>query len=157
MVNTLIPLFEDQLRAVRQLQPGAESASVMLMLGEFAFSVGSTAYHQLTREAAWRWSEQERTGQQSLMQYTGKSPRTVRLEGQAHAFFGQGVAPVEELFALGELAAPLLLVSGSGDVLGWWVITEFSEVTGRFLPGGGHRSKTWTITLKYYADDLSNP
>ena len=41
-------------------QRGARQASVMMMLGDFAFSIDTTAYNQLTREASWRWSEQER-------------------------------------------------------------------------------------------------
>ncbi len=44
-----------------------------------------------------------------------------------------------------------------GDVLGWWVVTDFTDTTNRFLPGGGHRNKNWTMTLKHYADDISNP
>ncbi len=156
-MSEIIPLFEDQGRAGRQKSTAAESAQVMLMLGDFAFSADSTAYQQLSREATWRWGEQERIGRQSLMQYTGKGARTVRLEGQVHAFFGKGVGPLESLFLMGEDARPLQLVSGSGEILGWWVITAFSEVTSRFLPGGGHRNKTWTMTLKYYADNLSEP
>ncbi|EHO4311470.1 phage tail protein, partial [Salmonella enterica] len=54
-------------------------------------------------------------------------------------------------------AKPQQLVSGEGDVLGWWVVTDFSDTTSKFLPGGGHRNKNWTMTLKHYADDLSNP
>jgi phage protein U len=135
----------------------AEPATVMMMLGDFAFSIDSTAYNQLVREASWRWSEQERIGQQDLLQYTGKAARTVRLEGEAHAFFRRGVDSVNDLFELGEQQQPLQLVSGAGDVLGWWVITDFSDTTNRFLPGGGHRNKTWSMTLKHYADDISNP
>ncbi|UAT42124.1 phage tail protein [Escherichia fergusonii] len=135
----------------------AGTTRVMMMLGDFAFSIDTTAYNQLTREATWRWSEQERIGKQDLLQYTGKPGRTVRLEGESHAFFRKGVGPVNDLFALADQAKPLQLVSGEGDVLGWWVVTDFTDTTNRFLPGGGHRNKNWTMTLKHYADDISNP
>ncbi|MGE6982863.1 phage tail protein [Kluyvera intermedia] len=156
-MSEIIPLLEDAGRAGSEAARGAEQARVMLMLGDFAFSVDTTAYNQLTREASWRWSEQERIGKQDLLQYTGKSGRTVRLEGQAHAFFRKGVEAVNDLYDLADLAAPQQLVSGVGDVLGWWVVTEFTDTTSRFLPGGGHRNKNWTMTLKHYADDISNP
>ncbi|MGC1054570.1 phage tail protein [Pantoea agglomerans] len=91
------------------------------------------------------------------MQYTGKPGRTVRLDGEAHAFFRNGVDAVNDLYDLADLAQPQLLVSGEGDVLGWWAVTQFSDTTDRFLPGGGHRNKNWTMTLKHYADDISNP
>lgn len=89
-MSEIIPVFEDfgqfQSSAVR----GAQAARVMMMLGDFAFSIDTTAYNQLTREASWRWSEQERIGKQDLLQYTGKPGRTVRLEGESHAFFRKG-------------------------------------------------------------------
>lgn len=156
-MSEIIPLLEDAGRAQSGAVRGAEQARVMLMLGDFAFSVDTTAYNQLTREASWRWSEQERIGKQDLLQYTGKSGRTVRLEGQAHAFFRNGVDAVNDLYDLANLAAPQQLVSGVGDVLGWWVVTEFADTTSRFLPGGGHRNKNWTLAIKHYADDISNP
>ncbi|KTG96488.1 phage tail protein, partial [Enterobacter hormaechei] len=108
-------------------------------------------------EASWRWSEQERIGKQDLLQYTGKPGRTVRLEGESHAFFRKGVDAVNDLFDLADQNQPQQLVSGEGDVLGWWVVIDFSDMTSRFLPGGGHRNKNWTMTLKHYADDISNP
>ncbi|KJO24709.1 tail protein, partial [Enterobacter hormaechei subsp. xiangfangensis] len=50
-MSEIIPVFEDfgqfQSSAVR----GAQAARVMMMLGDFAFSIDTTAYNQLTREA----------------------------------------------------------------------------------------------------------
>lgn len=153
-----IALGDDVLARQRRAASETSPARVMMMLGDFAFSIDTTAYHQLSRESAWNWSEQARIGCQSLLQYTGKSGRTVRLEGQSHAFLGkEGVDAVARLYTLAEQTEPLQLVSGEGDILGWWVILDFSESTNRFLPGGGHRNKTWSMTLKHYADDLSNP
>lgn len=156
-MSEIIPLLEDTRREQANTARGAEQAKVMLMLGDFAFSIDSTAYNQLTREASWRWSEQARIGKQDLLQYTGKPGRTVRLEGEAHAFFRKGIDAVNDLYDLANKAGPQQLVSGVGDVLGWWVVTDFTDTTSRFLPGGGHRNKNWTMTLKHYADDLSNP
>jgi phage protein U len=51
------------------------------------------------------------------------------------------VEGVNDLFDLADQAKPQQLVSG-GDVLGWWVVTDFSDTTSKFLPGGGHRNKT---------------
>ncbi|MGL4726994.1 MAG: phage tail protein [Scandinavium sp.] len=156
-MSEIIPLIESSGQAQASAARGAQAAKVMMMLGDFAFSIDTTAYQQLTREAQWRWAEQARIGKQDLLQYIGKAARSVRLEGQSHAFFRNGVDSVNDLFDIGEKAAPQQLVSGAGDVLGWWVVVDFSDVSTRFLPGGGQRNKNWTMTLKYYADDLSNP
>ncbi|HCN6453366.1 TPA: phage tail protein [Escherichia coli] len=157
-VGSVIALAEDSLQRDNSYLRGAADARVMLMLGDFAFSVDTTAYNQLTREAGWTWSEQARIGQQSLLQYTGKNGRTVRLEGESHAFLGKsGTEAVNTLYDLANKAEPQLLVSGEGDVLGLWVVERFSDSTDRFLPGGGHRNKKWSLELKHYADDLDNP
>lgn len=156
-MSEIVPLIEASGQTRQSATRGAQAARVMMMLGDFAFSVDTTAYNQLSREASWRWSEQERIGKQDLLQYTGKPGRTVRFEGESHAFFRNGVDAVSDLYELGDRAQPQQLVSGEGDVLGWWVVTDFSDTTNRFLPGGGHRNKNWTMTLKHYADDISNP
>lgn len=156
-MSEIIPLIEDSGRAQSAATRGTQDARVMMMLGGFAFSIDTTAYSQLTREASWRWSEQERIGKQDLLQYTGKPGRTVRLEGETHAFFRKGVDAVNDLYDLADQKKPQQLVSGAGDVMGWWVIIDFSDTSTRFLPGGGHRNKNWTMTLKHYAEDISNP
>ncbi|WP_454719428.1 phage tail protein [Citrobacter freundii] len=151
-------ISEDEFQRHNRATRGAADARVMMMLGDFAFSVDTAAYNHLAREAAWSWSEQARIGQQSLLQYTGKNGRTVRIEGESHVFFGKsGTEAVNTLYELADQAEPLLLVSGEGDVLGWWVVERFSDSTDRFLPGGGHRNKKWSLELKHYADDLADP
>ncbi len=80
-MSEIIPVFEDYGQFQSSAVRGAQAARVMMMLGDFAFSIDTTVYNQLTREASWRWSEQERIGKQDLLQYTGKPGRTVRLEG----------------------------------------------------------------------------
>lgn len=54
--------------------------------------------------------------------------------------------------------------SPGGDVMqGFAIFNTLSrlkaklDTTNRFLPGGGHRNKNWTMTLKHYADNISNP
>lgn len=140
-----------------QERSGTGGATIMMMLGNFEFSINTTAYHQLTREARWRWSEQERFGKQDLLQYTGKTSRSVKIEGEAHSQLRNGLASIDVLYDLADRAEPQQLVSSAGDVLGWWVVTDFSDVTPAFLPGGVPRKKTWTLTIKHYADDLSDP
>lgn len=52
-VGSVIALAEDSLQRDNSYLRGAADARVMLMLGDFAFSVDTTAYNQLTREAGW--------------------------------------------------------------------------------------------------------
>ncbi|WP_225521056.1 phage tail protein [Escherichia coli] len=135
-VGSVIALAEDSLQRDNSYLRGAADARVMLMLGDFAFSVDTTAYNQLTREAGWTWSEQARIGQQSLLQYTGKNGRTVRLEGESHAFLGKsGTEAVNTLYDTANKAEPQLLVSGEGDA-GMVGGGAFSDSTDRFAAVG---------------------
>lgn len=129
-MSEIIPIFEDSGQRSTGALRGGQEARVMMMLGNFAFSIDTAAYHQLTREASWRWSEQERIGKQDLLQYIGKPERTVRLEGQSHAFFRKGVEGVNDLFDLAEQAKPQQLVSGEGDVLVHWLTAATMEIAG---------------------------
>jgi phage protein U len=132
---------------------------VMLALGEFNFSIDTAAYSALSREMEWRWAEQNRAGKQDLLQYTGKAGRTVTLEGEALSQMptGDPMAALDELVSLSDKAEPQLLVSSTGDIMGWWVIKRYSDNANNFVPGGGARHKTFTLTIQHYADDLLNP
>ncbi|MEG3135539.1 phage tail protein [Rouxiella sp. T17] len=157
IISQVVGMFEQQNFANRRRAAADDPPQVMLMLGSFEFSVDTAAYSQLIREASWRWSAQERIGEQALLQYTGKDPRSVKLTGETHALFRKGLTALDDLFILADKAEPQQLVSGFGDVLGWWVITEYSDTTTSFLPGGVPRHKSFNLTLKNYADELSNP
>lgn len=136
-----------------------EMPRVMLALGAFTFSLDTVAYAALAREMEWRWAEQSRAGKQDLLQYTGKAGRTVTLEGEALSAMptGDPLAALDELVALSDNTEPQLLVSSTGDMMGWWVIRRYSDNAISFLPGGGVRHKTFTLTIQHYADDIHNP
>jgi phage protein U len=149
--------LDDGANVARRSAIANDPPRVMMSLGGFEFSIDTTTYNQLVREASWRWSKQERIGKQDLLQYTGKEGRTVTLSGEAHRFLHNGVGSIDDLYDLADKAEPLQLVSGMGDVLGFWVIDKFTDTTSSFLPGGTPRHKTFTLGLLHYADDLSNP
>ncbi|HHB1424471.1 TPA: phage tail protein [Serratia odorifera] len=153
IINSVVAGYEQGLSDVRT----TDEPRVMLMLGDFEFSIDTATYNQLTREASWRWGEQERIGKADLLQYTGKSARSVKIEGEAHALFRNGVDAINDLYLLADKAEPQQLVSGAGDVLGWWVIMDFNDANTSFLPSGAPRKKTYSMTIKHYADDISNP
>lgn len=130
---------------------------VMMQLGDFTFSIDELAYNSMKTDFAWSWAEQGRIGKQDLLQYTGKSAPTRTLDGEAHASLGSSIGALKSLSQLGDLAQPLLMVSGYGDVLGYWVVVSVSSNTRTFLPGGSARHATFSMTLKFYGYDLSNP
>ncbi|WP_227317428.1 phage tail protein [Cedecea davisae] len=135
----------------------SDAPRIMLSLGSFEFSIDTAAYQTLTRNASWRWSEQQRIGKQDLLQHTGKPGRTVKLDGEAHYSFRNGVDSIDDIYDLADKAEPQQLVTSQGDVLGWWVIKEFTDTTTNFFAGGVARHKTFSVTMQHYGDNLDNP
>ncbi|HEB0857334.1 TPA: phage tail protein, partial [Citrobacter freundii] len=48
-MSEIIPIFEDSGQRSAGALRGGQEARVMMMLGNFAFSIDTAAYHQLTR------------------------------------------------------------------------------------------------------------
>ncbi|PKA32546.1 hypothetical protein CWR41_22760 [Cedecea lapagei] len=68
-----------------------------------------------------------------------------------------GTRPVRELSELGDVQAPQLLISGIGEILGYWVVTDFSDTADRFLMAGIPKHQQFTMTIKYYGDNIYDP
>ena len=133
-------------------------ANVMLSLGGFKFHIESAAYNELIRTWQWRWANQSRVGVNDLLQYTGQAATKISLSGRIATLFRDvGTQQIETLADLGNQAKPLLLVSGLGDVLGYWVMTNLTENNSKFVPGGLPRVQTFSLEISFYGDDLSNP
>ncbi|EMK8764601.1 phage tail protein, partial [Escherichia coli] len=98
------------------------ASRVMLSFGEFEFSIDTAAYNAMKRTMEWRWDEQQLIGKNDLLQYTGKGARAITLEGMVHAGFRDGVG-MDALDTLVQMVddnpAPYLLVSSTGDVMGY--------------------------------------
>ena len=124
------------------------ASRVMLSFGEFEFSIDTAAYNAMKRTMEWRWDEQQLIGKNDLLQYTGKGARTITLEGMAHAGFRDGVGM--------DALDTLVQVSSTGDVMGYFVATAYSDNTTSFLPGGAPKNKTFTLELKYYGEKLAD-
>ncbi|KFC12937.1 phage tail protein [Trabulsiella guamensis ATCC 49490] len=133
-----------------------DAARVLMSWGDFEFSVDNLAYSTLSRSAEWRWSAQELIGKRDQLQFTGKSTKTVNIEGEAYSGFGAGPEATEALFQQADLERPLLLVSGLGDIFGYWVVTSFTDTATSLLPGGGARRRSFRIEMKYYGEELQD-
>jgi phage protein U len=130
-------------------------AKVMLSLGGVKFHIAAVSYNELVRNWQWKWSGQARIGSYDALQYTGKANDKITLNGQVAALFKSvGTQQIQKLADLGDGEKPLLMVSGQGDVLGYWCVVSLSENNTSFAGGGLARQQTFTMELVYYGDDL---
>jgi phage protein U len=151
----------------------------LMMWGRFVFSLSTLAYQRLTVQEGWSWAAQPRIGQTERLQYTGKKAPTIQFEGEIYAalvndslltsalesyglFSSAGVDPVEQLRAQANLGMPYMLVTGTGRVMGYWAMTQLSQVMDTFGLNGQQTHQTVSLTLQYYGatrvgvtDDLS--
>lgn len=130
--------------------------SVQMILGFFPFSVSTAAYDELTRSHSYDWAEQRRVGQLPRLQFTGPNTPMIELRGTLIPPFTGTRANIARLRLIAELGRPLLLIAGTGLVLGRWVIADLSDTGTLFASNGQPRRTEFNLVLKKY-DDGAGP
>ena len=139
----------------------------LMMWGSFVFSLSTLAYQRLTIQDGWNWAAQPRIGETERLQYTGKKAPTLQFEGEIYAapindslltsalesyglFSSSNVDPVEQLRIQANARTPYILVAGTGRVLGYWAMTQLTQVMDSFGLNGEYTHQTVSLTLQYY-------
>lgn len=125
---------------------------VMLKLGPIKFSVPELAYQSLKRDWQYLWPAQQRINEKPQLQYAGEGLQTIELSGVIYA--AESVVVDAPLRVANEAAKgkPLLLVSGMGDVLGYWSVVKVGEVSTAFFKKGVPKKQQFTLSLAFYGD-----
>lgn len=110
------------------------TTDILLGLGpDVVLSIATVAHQRLRRRAEYRWPAQERIGVRPARQYLGPGAEEIDLDGVIYPLderiypTGDGWDQVPRLRAAAAGGAPLLMASGLGEVMGWWVILEVEE------------------------------
>ena len=125
---------------------------VMLALGNFRFSLDTAAYNELQRSTGFTWADQARIGTNPALQFTGKEAETINLKGLIIPEYKGGLGQLKDMRKIGHEGKPLKLVSGTGEYLGEWVITNITETQNVFGQAGTPRKVEFGIALKRYDD-----
>ncbi len=126
----------------------------LLQLGAFQFSVGSAAYDRLRRNRSWRWPSQERLGGAPARQFVGPGDETIDLDGRIYPHYVGGIRQLDALVAAAGLGQPMICVTGSGDVLGRYVVLSVEETGTLHFPDGTPRRVDFGINLAAYGEGL---
>ncbi len=122
---------------------------VMMKLGTFNFETSTACFQELAQKYKYDWSSQKRIGHNPSLQFTGYS-KTVSLNGVFYpGVFGKSI---EDLIALANTGKPLLLVSGTGKILDYWVINDISQTKTIFFSNGKARKVTFDCNLSFYGE-----
>lgn len=131
-------------------------ADVMMSLGGFRFGLNTAAYQELSRTAEQRWAAQDRFGQMAALQHTGPGPETMTLPGVVYPEFRGGPGQLDRMRELAGRGKPLQLITGTGRVLGRYVIERVEERQSVFAAAGLPRKVEFTLSLRLQ-DDGSTP
>lgn len=155
-----------------QAENWLEELPPLMMWGSFIFSLSTLAYQRLTVQEGWNWAAQPRIGETERLQYTGKKAPVIQFEGEIYAalvndslltsaieswglFSSSGVDPVEQLRMQANTHMPYMLVTGTGRVMGYWALTQLSQVMDTFGLNGQHTHQTVSLSLQYYGSTLA--
>ncbi|EMO5715827.1 phage tail protein [Enterobacter bugandensis] len=140
----------------------------LLMWGAFIFQLDTLAYSKLNVQESWRWASQGRIGRRDKLQFTGKPAPTITFDCELYEAFLNpsflakqlnqqsglvhrlGLDPVEHLRLQAESRTPMMLVSGSGKVMGYWVMTDMKRVLDVFRQDGTATHQVVTLTMQFY-------
>jgi len=109
------------------------SNDVLMQVGDFKFSIPTAAYRRLRLRAEYRWVQQDRLATKPAQQWLGPGRQEIDLPGVIYPNNatlypdGQGWRQVSLMRDAASQGKPLMLVSGLGEVWGWWCITDVEE------------------------------
>jgi phage protein U len=128
--------------------------ATMMSLGMFVFSLPTIAYDEVQRRASWRWATNARVGARDAAQYVGPDKETISLNGTAFAELQDGRASLDELREMAAEGKAWPLTSGTGEVLGAWVIEGIDERQKHFFDDGIARQIDFGIDLMRVDDAI---
>ena len=156
----------------RQIESFETQLPPLMMWGDFIFQLSTMAYNKLVISDAWNWAAQGRIGRQERLQYTGKKAREMRISCELYDDFVDmnGLSdlinsvgiwqdaendPVEWLRRQADTKTPLMLVTGTGKVMGFWVMSRMDQSVDEFRGAGEFRHQTIEMTLQYFGSSLT--
>lgn len=120
------------------------------ILGPFTFSLATASPEEFERETGWKWVELDRIGNIPALQYVGKAAETITLKGKLVPPYTGGREQLDKLRQMGNSGKPYNLITGTGLVLGQFVIEQISDRTGNMMWDGRSRLTEFTLSLKKY-------
>lgn len=127
--------------------------AMLLMLGDFEFSLGTAAYQEFRRTAEYRWAAQDRVGRGPALQWVGAGHESVDLQGVLYPDYWGGPEQLDALREAAGLGKPQMLVDGLGYVFGHWCVERIEDRSSQFYSDGSARKIEFTLTLRRYWDD----
>lgn len=119
---------------------------MMMILGEFIFSLKTASYEQLQRKTAWRHASNARVGEMPASQFIGRGDDTITLNGSIVPEFGSQLS-ISALRIMGDTGMAFPLIGGTGKIYGLYRIDDLQETQTYHFKDGTPRKIDFTINL----------
>ncbi len=121
--------------------------TMMMGFGQFVFGLSSLAYQDLQRQSAWRHAANSRVGTRPARQFLGPGDDTITIAGIVAPEFAGDVASLDQLREMAEAGLAWPLVTGTGEVLGAFVIESINDTRTVFTIDGSARRIEFQLQL----------
>lgn len=125
----------------------------MLMLGDFQFALNVAVFKEIKRSTDYMWPTQNRFGQRQARQFTGMGDDTITLPGTIFPEWKGSTNAMKTLRAMAALGQPNLLLDGTGQIYGRWVVTKVDETRSIFAAYTQPKKIEFSVTLGYFDGD----
>ena len=137
-------------------------APFMLMLGPIRFSIEQSAYQKLQRTTQYNWATQTPLGHPIMKyvglggasrQYIGPGEDSINLDGTIYPQYNGGPLQLTLMRLSAGIGIALPLITGSGLIMGRWIIESVGETKTDFFDNGAARKIEFSLSLKRYQQD----
>lgn len=125
---------------------------MLMSLGQFIFEINTAPFDNFKRQNAWRWPSNSRTTSTNAHQYTGQDEESIDLSGILMPELTGGTSHIQALREMADKGEPYLLISGAGQIFGYYIIVNLSEDRSYFLDDGTPQKIDFSLQLKRYHD-----
>lgn len=121
---------------------------MMMILGFFIFELATTPFQQLERTQKQKWASNKRVGQRDAHQYVGVGDDDITLTGILHPEFTGGEFNLDILNTMASTGSSYLLITGTGDIWGYFKIDEIKRTRTVLFNNGQARKIEFSLSLK---------
>lgn len=125
---------------------------MLLSLGDFVFSLDDKAYQAFRRSISFGMSKSERPGNKPLWQATQDPVSKITIGGQYLPVL-RGGSTEKDLIALGNAQEAVEVITGDGEYLGMFVVTQLDINKKRFLADGVALVVDFTVDIEEAGDE----
>lgn len=120
---------------------------MLMSLGDFVFEVNTAPFETHSHSASQRIGSNNRYNQRPAQQHTGQGDETRTINGTIYPCHTGGASNLNTLNKMADTGEASILVTGTGDILGWYLIKKIDQNHSHLTPDGISQKITFTLDL----------